>query len=86
LIAAGHGDALESNGLTAPHRDGLHVPGGLLQPKALAEQLAGQYAQGTLAQSVFNDLAQGDPTRVGRVGGTLGALVEDINDDPEFGR
>lgn len=86
LIAAGHGDALESNELTAPHRDGLHVPGGLLQPKALAEQFAGQYADGTLAQSVFNDLAQGHPSRVGRVGGTLGVLVEDIHDDPEFGR
>jgi len=86
LIASGNGDALQSNELTAAHRDGLHVPGGLLQPKDLAEVLAGQYAEGTLPQSLLEDLANGNPTRIGRIGGAVGVLVEDIYDDPEFGR
>jgi len=85
-VASGHGDALQSHGLTAAHRDGLHVPGGLMQPKGLAEQLAGQYADGTLAPSALTALAQRDYSEAGRLGGTLGALVEDIYDDPEFGR
>jgi hypothetical protein len=86
LITTGNGNALETNGLTATHRDGLHVPGGLMQPQALAEQLAGQYANGTLAPSVLTELAQGNLARAARLGGTLGALVENIYDDPEFGR
>jgi hypothetical protein len=77
---------LQSNELTAAHRDGLHVPGGLLQPKDLAEVLAGQYAEGTLPQSLLEDLANGNPTRIGRIGGAVGVLMEDIYDDPEFGR
>jgi hypothetical protein len=86
LIASGNGDALQSNELTAAHRDGLHVPGGLLQPKDLAEVLAGQYAEGTLPQSLLEDLANGNPTSIGRIGGAVGVLMEDIYDDPEFGR
>ena len=48
--------------------------------------LAGQYAEGTLPQSLLEDLANGNPTRIGRIGGAVGVLVEDIYDDPEFGR
>jgi hypothetical protein len=40
LIATGNGEALESGGLTAPHRDRWHLPGGLLGPQDAAARLA----------------------------------------------
>lgn len=40
LIATGNGEALESSGLTAPHRDRWHLPGGLLGPQDAAARIA----------------------------------------------